>query len=78
MMPTRYTLDVDLKSVVTQDVLDNASKKQEARKARARALRARAMRGGRAGGRAPAVWRVCAAASKRSIGGSALGTCAWD
>ena len=32
MMPTRYTLDVDLKAVVTQDVLDNSTKKQEARK----------------------------------------------
>lgn len=34
MMPTRYTLDVDLKAVVTQDVLDNSTKKQEARKVR--------------------------------------------
>ncbi|KAK9836041.1 hypothetical protein WJX81_008401 [Elliptochloris bilobata] len=32
MMPTRYTLDVDLKAIVTQDVLDNSTKKQEARK----------------------------------------------
>ena len=32
MMPTRYTLDVDLKSVVTQDVLDNKTKKGEAQK----------------------------------------------
>ena len=32
MMPTRYTLDVDLKGVVTQDVIDNSTKKQEARK----------------------------------------------
>ena len=34
MMPTRYTLDVDLKAAVTQDVLDNSTKKQEARKVR--------------------------------------------
>ena len=32
MMPTRYQLDVDLKAVVTPDVLDNAAKKVEARK----------------------------------------------
>lgn len=32
MMPTRYTLEVDLKTVVTSDVVDNASKKVEAKK----------------------------------------------
>merc|ERR1712113_753440 len=32
LMPTRYTLDVDLKGVVTPDVLDNATKKVEAQK----------------------------------------------
>ncbi len=35
MMPTRYTLDVDLKAVVTPDVSDNSTKKVEARKVRA-------------------------------------------
>ncbi len=67
MMPTRYTLDVDLKSVVTQDVLDNASKKQEARKARARApARPRhARRQGRCP-RAGAPESVRCAASKRA------------
>lgn len=34
IMPTRYTLDVDLKSVVTGEALDNATKKVEARKVR--------------------------------------------
>ncbi|GAB4818179.1 hypothetical protein N2152v2_005225 [Parachlorella kessleri] len=33
MMPTRYTLDVELKGVVSADVLDNSTKKEEARKA---------------------------------------------
>ena len=32
LMPTRYTLDVDLKSVVTTDVADNSTKRTEARK----------------------------------------------
>ena len=32
LMPTRYTLDVDLKSTVTADVLDNPTKKVAARK----------------------------------------------
>jgi large subunit ribosomal protein L27e len=32
MMPTRYQLDADLKAVVTSDVLDNSTKKVEARK----------------------------------------------
>ncbi len=32
LMPTRYTLDVDLKTTVTPDVLDNATKKVAARK----------------------------------------------
>merc|ERR1711976_358750 len=32
IMPTRYTLDVDLKSVVTTDVADNSTKRTEARK----------------------------------------------
>ena len=31
-MPTRYTLDVDLKSVVTQEAIENSSKRTEARK----------------------------------------------
>lgn len=34
MMPTRYTLDVDLKGVVAGDVLDNSTKRTEARKVR--------------------------------------------
>merc|ERR1712060_459533 len=32
LMPTRYTLDVDLNSVVTADALENATKKLAARK----------------------------------------------
>jgi hypothetical protein len=32
VMPTRYQMDVDLKAVVTPDVLDNSTKKVEARK----------------------------------------------
>lgn len=32
LMPTRYTLDVDLKNVVTSDALDNATKKVAAQK----------------------------------------------
>ncbi len=32
LMPTRYTLDVDLKATVTPDVLENATKKVAARK----------------------------------------------
>eukprot|EP00877_Chromochloris_zofingiensis_P014832 jgi/Chrzof1/9602/Cz04g09100.t1 len=32
IMPTRYTLDVDLKGVVTPDILENSSKRVEARK----------------------------------------------
>lgn len=32
IMPTRYTLDIDLKSIVTQEALENSSKKTEARK----------------------------------------------
>jgi large subunit ribosomal protein L27e len=32
IMPTRYTLDVDLKSVITPEVLENTSKKIDARK----------------------------------------------
>ena len=32
LMPTRYTLDVDLKSVVTPDVMDNSTKKVAAQK----------------------------------------------
>ncbi|KAL2630607.1 hypothetical protein R1flu_015299 [Riccia fluitans] len=32
IMPTRYTLDVDLKTVITNDKLDGTSKKIEARK----------------------------------------------
>ena len=31
MMPTRYTLDVDLKSIVTADVVDNSTKRKEVR-----------------------------------------------
>jgi hypothetical protein len=34
IMPTRYTLDVDLKSVVTTDAVDNSTKRTEARKVR--------------------------------------------
>jgi len=33
MMPTRYTLDVDLKGVVATDAAENSSKREEARKA---------------------------------------------
>jgi hypothetical protein len=32
MMPTRYTLDVDLKSIATSEALENTTKKTEARK----------------------------------------------
>ena len=32
LMPTRYTLDVDPKNVVTSDALDNATKKVAAQK----------------------------------------------
>merc|ERR1711879_1091710 len=32
MMPTRYSLDVDLKSVVTPDVVENSTKRVAARK----------------------------------------------
>eukprot|EP00775_Hariotina_reticulata_P003213 gene3213-3490_t len=32
MMPTRYTLDVDLKGVVSAEVVDNSSKKVDANK----------------------------------------------
>lgn len=32
MMPTRYTLEVDLKDVVTPDVVDNSSAKVDAQK----------------------------------------------
>lgn len=32
IMPTRYTLDVDLKSIVTQEAVENSSKRTEARK----------------------------------------------
>ncbi len=35
MMPTRYTLDVDLKNLVTPEALESATKKVEARKVRA-------------------------------------------
>eukprot|EP00884_Botryococcus_braunii_P020971 jgi/Botrbrau1/7558/Bobra.0159s0008.1 len=31
MMPTRYTLDLDLKALVTGETLENPSKKKEAR-----------------------------------------------
>ena len=31
MMPTRYTLDVDLKSIVTTDAVETVSKRKEAR-----------------------------------------------
>jgi hypothetical protein len=34
MMPTRYTLDLDLKDVVTPEALENSTKKVEARKVR--------------------------------------------
>ena len=33
-MPTRYTLDVDLKSLVTADVVENSTKRIETRKVR--------------------------------------------
>ena len=39
LMPTRYTLDVDLKTTVTPDVLENATKKVAARKAGSAAQR---------------------------------------
>lgn len=32
MMPTRYTLEVDLKGVVTSECVDNSSKREEANK----------------------------------------------
>ena len=32
MMPTRYTLDVDLKSLITSEAVENSSKRTEARK----------------------------------------------
>jgi hypothetical protein len=34
MMPTRYTLDVDLKGVVTPEVVDDSSKRLDANKVR--------------------------------------------
>jgi ribosomal protein L14E/L6E/L27E len=34
IMPTRYTLDIDLKGVVTADVLENSSKRTDANKVR--------------------------------------------
>ena len=40
-MPTRYTIDVDLKSVVTSDVMENSSKRTEACKASKKALEER-------------------------------------
>ncbi len=36
MMPTRYTLDVDLKSLITNEAVENSSKRTEARKVSAR------------------------------------------
>ena len=41
LMPTRYTIDVDLKSVVTSDVMENSSKRTEACKASKKALEER-------------------------------------
>ena len=38
IMPTRYTLDVDLKSLVTADVVDNSTKRKEVRVVRAAAF----------------------------------------
>lgn len=32
IMPTRYTLDIDLKSIVTQEAVENSSKRTDARK----------------------------------------------
>ena len=32
LMPTRYTMDADLKSIVTADVVDNEAKRTEAKK----------------------------------------------
>jgi large subunit ribosomal protein L27e len=34
IMPTRYTLDVDLKGVVSGEVIDDSSKKTDANKVR--------------------------------------------
>ena len=39
MMPTRYTLDVDLKTVVSSEALENSTKKVEAKKVRRQAGR---------------------------------------
>jgi hypothetical protein len=39
MMPTRYTLDVDLKGVVSGEVVDDSSKKTDANKVRRRNTR---------------------------------------
>jgi large subunit ribosomal protein L27e len=35
IMPTRYTLDIDLKGVVTAEALENSSKRTDANKVRA-------------------------------------------
>jgi large subunit ribosomal protein L27e len=34
IMPTRYTLDIDLKGVVTAEALENSSKRTDANKVR--------------------------------------------
>ena len=44
LMPTRYTLDVDLKGVVGPESMENSSKKTEARKVRAPAGRRGSLR----------------------------------
>ena len=43
LMPTRYTLDVDLKATVTPDALENATKKVAARKEAKKILEERKM-----------------------------------
>ena len=53
LMPTRYTLDVDLKATVTPDVLENPTKKVAARKEAKKVLEGGSRRA-RAGGSSPA------------------------
>ncbi len=54
MMPTRYTLDVDLKTVAAPENLDSATKKEEARKVGQQL----GYEGAGGVGRAPGVWGV--------------------
>lgn len=50
-MPTRYTLDVDLKAVVAPEAIESAAKKTDARKVRGSSvLKGRAGGGGLYGG----------------------------